>query len=207
MSLQTRNDLTAGYVRAILDYEPETGLFKWKYRAERPKEWNTRRAGKPAGGRNGPDSPVMVIRIDDNLYCLHRLAWLYMTGEWPKGEIDHINGNPTDNRFKNLRDTTHSQNMQNRSTPSNNSSGFVGVRYRAHHKKWEARVYRDKICVWHAYFASAQEAANARNIALEEVHGDFAPKRPERRSHYKWKKPAPKETGHAAIAALHEPDD
>jgi hypothetical protein len=70
------------------------------------------RAGDVAGGANNGDR-YRRIRVDNQLYQAHRLAWLYMTGEWPSNGIDHINGHRADNRWANLREATQSQNMAN----------------------------------------------------------------------------------------------
>ena len=162
--------ISAEYARTIFTYEPETGLLRWRYNPARPKEWNTRHAGMVAGSL-GPHGRIDV-RFEHVLYLGHRLAWLLMTGEWPE-EIDHKNGNPSDNRWTNLRLATRSQNTCNRKKPANNTSGFVGVRYRPHHKKWEARITLHRVLVWHSYHDSAQEAAAARRAALPEFHGEF----------------------------------
>ena len=188
MRFEKRNDLTAEFVRSILEYDGKTGLFRWKFNPQRKKEWNTRRAGKAAGGKSGD---VHTIRIDDRLYLSHRIAWLITYGEWPADEIDHINGDPMDNRVENLREATHAENSCNRSFQCNNTNGFIGVRFRPHHGKWEGRINFNGKTVWRKYFDTAQEAAAARRIAVEEIHGDFTPRHPKRRSAYKKPHDAP----------------
>jgi hypothetical protein len=188
MSRDKINDLTAEHVRSVLNYDPETGIFRWKYNPDRRTEWNTRRAGQVAGGVTcGKFGRMHAVRIDGRLYLGHRLAWLYVHGEWPD-EIDHINGEPADNRLKNLRSITHAQNSINRAMQSNNTNGMVGVRFREHHGKWEGRINLGGKTVWREYFDNPQEAAAARRIAVEEIYGDFRPARPTRRTKYVPKK-------------------
>lgn len=117
--------LTQEIVRQIFDYDPETGKVLWLVRdvkwfnstSARSSQhtcviWNNRYAGKPFGNLRKKDG-YLESKIFDKLYKLHRLIWLWMTGEWPKYEIDHINGVRNDNRWINLRDVTHRENMMN----------------------------------------------------------------------------------------------
>ena len=78
-----------------------------------------------------------IIRLDDRLYTAHRLAWLYVHGQWPTHQLDHINGNRQDNRLCNLRPATNAENAQNR-TRKSNTSGFPGVRKT--NSKWTAEI-------------------------------------------------------------------
>lgn len=111
---------TAEYVRSVLDYDPITGVFKWKVSRGRAI------AGRATGSKNSRG--YLVIVIDSVNYKAHRLAWLYQTGEWPSRQIDHIDGNVANNRFANLRDTTTRVNQQNQRKPrSDNSTGYLGV--------------------------------------------------------------------------------
>lgn len=104
-----------------LDYEPETGIFRWKRaRAIRTK------VGAVAGRRD----PRGYIRLPFNYtnYMAHRVAWAFTHGVWPQYGIDHINGEKADNRIVNLRDVSQSVNMQNqRRAPRNSSTGLLGV--------------------------------------------------------------------------------
>jgi hypothetical protein len=98
------------------------------------------------------------IRLDGVLYLAHRLAWLYMYGLWPPGQIDHISGERLDNRILNLRETTPSENNQNRRTaPKHSKSGVFGVSERG--GKWTARISHEGICYRVSGFFSAEEAA------------------------------------------------
>jgi len=104
-------ELTAAQVRELLAYDPDTGAFTWKrrpVRQYRDKGLNTRYAGKPTGRANA--SGHIVIGVMLKLYYAHRLAWLIMTGEWPEKDIDHIDGDPANNVWSNLRTVTKAQN-------------------------------------------------------------------------------------------------
>src|SRR4051812_36538770 len=104
----------------LLDYQPDTGVFRWK----------KRRGPRSAGAIAGSVATKGYWRITlDGQECLaHRLAWLYVHGTWPDGELDHIDQVKTNNRISNLRPVTSSQNKQNISGPQrNNASGHRGV--------------------------------------------------------------------------------
>lgn len=111
------------WLQQVLDYDPADGCFRWK--VSRKNQYA--RAGSVAGYIDS--GGYRIIEIKGKAYKAHRLVWFYMTGQWPKYNIDHINGEKHDNRFCNLRDATHSINMQNRRKPLPfNSTGFLGVR-------------------------------------------------------------------------------
>jgi hypothetical protein len=104
----------------------------------------------------------------------HRVAWLYMTGEWPAGDIDHINNNRSDNRFSNLRPATRSLNIANSTKKKSNSSGFKGVSFSKANRKWFAKItvnYRQQSL---GYFNTPQEAHAAYVHAAREAFGEFA---------------------------------
>lgn len=110
--------LTQKRLQEVLSYDPETGSFAWR----NPK----RNAAWHVGYRQSHG--YLMVCIDYGRFLLHRLAWLYMTGEWPTKHIDHINGNRTDNRFKNLRDVTCAENAQNKKSAHRDSkTGLLGV--------------------------------------------------------------------------------
>lgn len=113
--------ITAARLREVLHYNPITGVFTWRVRTSTCVQVGDVAGGSGSGG-------YIDIRIDGRKHGAHRLAWLYMTGELPEHEIDHENTCRSDNRWDNLRDATHAQNMQNlRKAPSHNTSGFLGV--------------------------------------------------------------------------------
>ena len=152
------NELTAEYLRSILHYEPETGIFTWKVRTA-----NSVKVGDVAGCPDGRG--YLRIKVCSRKYQAHRLAWLYVYGEWPKLDIDHINRNGSDNRISNLREVTHKQNQQNRSKPSNNTSGHPGVCWHKRDSKWVAQIRHNKKHTHLGYFATIEEAIAARKAA------------------------------------------
>lgn len=117
----TKATLTAARLHELLHYEPETGAFTGI--AAR----GTRKAGHKAGSQHSDG--YIYIQVAMKKYKAHRLAWLYMTGEWPVDHIDHINCIRFDNRWANLRDVTNAVNQQNRlnANISNMSTGLLGV--------------------------------------------------------------------------------
>jgi hypothetical protein len=120
-------------MKELISYDPEAGTFVWAVSARGHK-----RIGKLAGWRD--DDGYLFIRLDGVLYAAHRLAWLYMTGEWPlNGFVDHKNTDPSDNRWSNLRDATKLVNQENRRRAGkNNKSGFLGVSLNG--KRWAATI-------------------------------------------------------------------
>jgi hypothetical protein len=120
-------------LREVLEYDPDSGVWIWVGRTG-----NKSKPGKIAGSLD--NNGYVVIRIDRAIYKAHRLAWLYMTGEWPKVTVDHINNVPADNRWTNLREATYSQNNASRGLTVRNSSGFKGVYWQAKNKKWVATI-------------------------------------------------------------------
>ena len=153
-----RPELTAEYLRSILHYDPETGIFTWKVGSA-----NQVKVGDVAGSQNG--SGYLLIQLQSRRYQAHRLAWLYMNGEWPKLDIDHINRIRTDNRISNLRAVTNKQNHQNRSKPSNNTSGHPGIDWYKRDSKWRAKIMHNYKLIHLGYFSILEEAIAARKAA------------------------------------------
>ncbi len=108
------------YFTNLLDYDPLTGIFTWKN--NKGKKYSK---GQIAGKINRDG--YWEVRLGQKLYRMHRIAYYIMTGKQPN-IIDHLNGNPSDNRFCNLENGTQKDNMKNILMPKNNSSGHIGVR-------------------------------------------------------------------------------
>lgn len=125
--------MEANELREILDYNPETGIFKWKICT------GSAYPGKEAGCLS--DDGYVRIRVHKVLYLASRLAWLYMTGDWPTDQIDHINLVKNDNRWTNLREATASQNTIHRRIQSNNSNGIDDVHYCNTTRNWIAGIW------------------------------------------------------------------
>lgn len=139
------SDLTAARLRELLAYDPLTGLFHWLVKKGRMKPGDQAGSVKHHG--------YVGICIDGQHYMAHRLAWLYVHGEWPKGEIDHKFGQQTDNRICVLRDGSPQFNRENMRKPHRDSvSGYLGVSWSRDRKKWLARIcHKGKVTVIGAY--------------------------------------------------------
>lgn len=148
-----------------LTYDPETGLFWWKKKGRGSRRQVTR----PAGYIN--EIGCVCIGLSKRVYKAHRLAWLYVHGCWPT-EIDHINGNRSDNRIANLREVTHTQNMQNRPKLPTNTSGFKGVNRNG--SRWIARIMVNKKRVHLGRFDTLEEAYQVYLQAAQKFHGQFS---------------------------------
>ena len=153
-----RPELTAEYLRSILHYDPATGIFTWKVSTS-----NRIKVGDIAGCPGGGGYPQ--IRAQRRLHQAHRLAWLYVYGEWPKGQIDHINRNRSDNRISNLREVTNKQNGQNKSKRSDNTSGHPGVHWYKQSSKWVACIMHNYKRIHLGCFSVLEEAIAARKAA------------------------------------------
>jgi hypothetical protein len=161
--------LTAERLRDLVHYDPETGIFTHRV--------GRKGAGTYAGGIAGrlePKHGYRRIGIDGHRFRANRLAWLYMTGVWPDRLIDHANGNPSDDRFSNLRLATSSQNGANCRKPTHNASGFKGVNWHAKAGKWRAYIKNKGKPVHIGYFASAEAAHAAYMEKARELFGEFA---------------------------------
>jgi len=171
--LEGGRDLEARDVRELLYYDPDTGLLTWKWRDRKwfcsdwgwPR-WNTRYAGKPAFvcGRRYKRGGIL-----GRLYKASRIIWLYMTGSWPEGEIDHKNHICSDDRYDNLRDVSHQENSRNQRLPSDNHSGVCGVR-RCKNGKFRAEIRVDDKSITLGRYDTLVGAKKARKTA-ERLYG------------------------------------
>lgn len=155
--------ITEMFLKQILDYNSETGCFVWKQKTSKKSKI---KIGTLAGCLN---NGYWIITINQKIYKAHRLAWLYIYGEWPKHNIDHINGVRSDNRIFNLRDATVRQNGQNRIEHRNGK--LVGASYDKKYKKWFSQIQIDKKQNYLGYFDTELEAHEAYIIALEKHKG------------------------------------
>lgn len=166
------------YLRECLDYDQETGVFRWLVRPDEhflsavvARQWNTKWAGKNAG--NSDPRGYLAIGVSYQLFKAHRLAWLLVHGEPVPSVIDHVDGVPGNNRIMNLRAATSSDNMANRRANSHSGTGVKGVsvlgsgRFRAVIRSRGVRLHL-------GCFDTLAEAVLARREAAERLHGDFA---------------------------------
>jgi hypothetical protein len=167
-----RKVLTAEYVRSVLDYDPETGTFRWSKTLAGVRYFRGDLVGGSAGTIN--QHGYRVITVGKAKHPAAKLACLIVTGEWPIGEVDHKNTVRNDDRWDNLRPATPSQNVQNRNRPRNNTSGFKGVSWSASRKAWWAQITKDGIHHNLGLFATPEEAYTAYCEAAASLHGEFS---------------------------------
>lgn len=157
--IERRPQPVADELRAVLDYDPETGAL-------------TRRStGKPVGTVNGRG--YVVVGFQGRKLLAHRLAWIITHGTWPKDQIDHVNGIRSDNRLANLRDVSASENSRNQSLRRDNTSGRIGVSFDKRSGKWYAYIRIDGRTVNLGRY-DAQEDAVAARAAAEREYGFHA---------------------------------
>lgn len=144
----------------------QTGALCRKVRAANVK------AGSVAGslGRNG----YLYTSVDGRLMLVHRVVYAMVNGDWPVADVDHINGERSDNRPSNLRAASRSQNMMNGSLRSDNKSGFKGVFWDSRKCKWRAEVKADGKRRFLGYFEVKESAAHAAANFREINHKEFA---------------------------------
>jgi len=154
--------ISQSQLKELLNYNHDNGIFTWRI----SPNWSIR-VGDAAGSVNW--CGYICIGIRGRLYMAHRLAWLYMTGKWPENDTDHINGVEDDNRFKNLRELSHSANMQNlRRAYKNNATGVLGVT--KHAGKFYSRININGVSRHLGTYPTAELAHIAYLEAKREFH-------------------------------------
>jgi hypothetical protein len=164
-------------LKKLLTYLPETGEFFWC------QNIGSAQQGKKAGTLN--KTGYIHIQIYGRRYGAHRLAWLYMTGEWPKRQIDHRNRHRNDNRWSNLRKATKSQNCANTVKYKNNTSGFRGVSWHSRDMTWVAYIYENRCRHVLGSFKTKEDAACAYDEAARRIFGEYAALNFSTKTHHK----------------------
>lgn len=147
----SKEKLTQEYLKECLDYDPESGIFKWK---ERPvshfkdgkrfkvqticNNWNSRYFNEEVGSLY--KNKYKLIAINNKKYLTHRLAWLYMEGYFPENMIDYIDMNKSNNKWSNLREVSKICNTQNCRVSKNNTSGVTGVHQEKGSQRWCSQI-------------------------------------------------------------------
>ena len=168
LRIQKQDDspLTQERLKQVLYYDNKTGEFTWRENSSKSM------SNKAAGFLN--DQGYILIGIGNDKYRAHRLAWLYVYGEWPQNDLDHINGIKTDNFITNLREATDSQNLSNSKKPKTNKSGFKGVSWHSNAKKWQSHIRVNGKSIYLGLFQTPEKAHQAYRTAARKYKGDFA---------------------------------
>lgn len=161
--MKYRAGTTAERVRELFTYESLTGIFTRKVATSR----NTK-VGEIAGSID--PHGYRCIAVDGAIYKAHRLAWLYVHGEWPALDLDHINRVRDDNRIANLREVSRSENCQNSSGRVDNKSGHRGVYWNKQRACWVAGIGLNGKVKYLGLFSSIDDAAAAYKAAALQIH-------------------------------------
>ena len=150
-----------------LSYNPDTGVFTW---ASIPSRNSRSKVGGLAGATD--TKGYRVIKLSGKLYKAHRLAFLYMTGEWPNHMVDHCDGDPGNNAWNNLREANSSQNQANKRPCG--KSGVKGVVWHRRCRKWQAQLTSYGQTIYLGQYDTVAEAAAMYASAAIDIHGDYA---------------------------------
>ena len=159
--------LTQSKLKEIIEYDPLTGIIIYKKTLS-----NRIKVGEEVNGIS--DRGYKRCQIEGKRYQCHDLAWLYMTGEFPKNQIDHIDCNPENLKFINLRESTQMQNCCNRSIGKNNSSGIKGVKWHKSSGKWYVSIDSNYKRIYIGSYDYIKDAEIAVKKARLEIHKEFA---------------------------------
>lgn len=162
--------MEASEVRDLFNYNPETGVLTWRVTVSAHK------AGSVAGTKT--TRGYICVRYDGKYYLAHRLAVAWMTGQWPKAQTDHVDRDTTNNKWRNLREATASENAANRKVAATNKLGLKGVIRRNgaqfRHAPFEAYLRKDGVKYYLGRFLTAEEAHKAYIDAAAEHHGQYS---------------------------------
>jgi hypothetical protein len=154
-------------LKRLLAYDPETGEFRWRVGRAR-----CIKAGALAGSRC--PRGYRKITVAGKCYAEHRLAYLFMTGAWPEAEINHLNRDPSDNRWANLRPANGTQRRGNCARQAGTVSGLKGVTWQKHAGMWRAQIEISGCTTHLGYFVHKETAHAAYMAAAWARYGDFA---------------------------------
>lgn len=181
-------ELTQDIVRELLDYNPDTGVLTWKkrdlkwFKSYRSYcSWNAKHSGNVVGivHKGSRGKSYVCIKIQGSTCKAHRLVFLHMEGSTPV-EVDHINGDGTDNRWCNLREADRIENGVNKRIASNNTSGVTGVGWNTSSCKWQSYIKVKQKQIYLGKFSDFFEAVCVRKSAenyynFHKNHGSVRP--------------------------------
>lgn len=149
-------------------YDAESGLLTRKVSSR----GRNAKAGNVVGCVNSRG--YLLVWVMSKSFRVHRIIWLMSTGEMPKDQIDHINGNPLDNRLVNLREATHAENQKNRGKQHNNKIGYKGVSSKGSSKNpYLAKITLNGKQIYIGYFPTPELAHQAYCVKTKELNGEF----------------------------------
>lgn len=163
--------LTYERAHQLLEYNQDTGKLIWKKRNSLPFDWTN--AGKEAGFLDPKNRNRVSVRVDKKLYLSHRVIWLMVTGSWPAMDIDHKNGDASDNRFSNLRLATVTQNNRNTGLQKNSGTGYKGVHFFKATGRYQAHITVNRKRKHLGYYETPEEAYAAYCKASADFHGEY----------------------------------
>ena len=152
-------------LKTLLRYDSDTGHIYWIA----PGKGKIKK--KPAGTKLY--SGYIGVLINGKRYQAHRLAWALHTGDWPADQIDHINGDKTDNRICNLREATNAQNGKNVKLSKLNKTGFPGVSWYPTHKKYRVYIKCNHKSIYLGSYEKLEDAVAARRAAEDKYFGEW----------------------------------
>lgn len=166
--------VTQSILKQLFDYDPTTGYLTWSKNHVKQNY-----IGKRAGFMDNYNGYRVIHSINGKKYREHRIIWMWHNGEFPKEQLDHINGIRDDNRIENLRECTNKQNSENRTVHSNKNktSKYIGVQHRGNGvkvKPWRARIMHNMKNISLGYFETEEEAYQAYVEAKAKYHS-FSP--------------------------------
>ena len=150
---------------SLFEYFPDTGSLIWR-----------RNKGRAIAGSEVGSTTLRgyrEVKVNQVCYKVHRVIFMMVTGEWPEKEIDHINGHKSDNRWVNLRNCTHAENMHNQLQHVHNTSGRTGVSWHKRICKWQAFIIHDGKQNHLGYFSDLSEAIQTREAAEQALWCGF----------------------------------
>lgn len=171
MSKNIELDLSQETLKEFLDYSPETGIFIWKKRSALATK-----IGTVAGNLNALG--YIRIRFLRHGWMAHRLAWLFVHGEMPLDQIDHIDCDKSNNKIGNLRQASTSENLRNRKKSPRNTSGFKGVTWHKLNNKWLVACRVNGVKVHLGYYKDPEEASKVYLAFAKKCHGEFFHEKP-----------------------------
>ena len=154
-------------LRDLIDYDPKTGIMRWKVCKASRINIGDIITGKMKLGH-------LRVGIDGQRYLAHRIAWFHYYGKWPTKHIDHIDNNPENNAINNLRECTPAQNLWNRPAQCNSLLSLKGVSFDTRRGTWFARIMVEGKLHWLSSYNSPELAHAGYIKAAKKLHGEFA---------------------------------